>query len=874
MSIHFIRILSITLISIGLHVQAYALNQSVPADTAIIRIKSKDTVNYPVRLMYTLNQEPKFVLNTKPVKGIYEFRLPLMGYSKAILYITSANNIIKSGNSFVPQPAPQLLIKGGAEVMVTVDFNNPLDLSLKTSDTEIRLYESYAIQERHSHQLAWAQTKIKFTQPGQQEKVRQAEAEMARQSEALKAIKKQFTARHRNTFSALMVFESYYTELGNEEALKQLKQIADTYKDTAEWKALYAKLDAANATAKGAVVPSFEVLDINGKTFNSKKLDGKYLLIDFWGSWCQPCRASHPELKAIYEQYKSAGLEILGVAFESGSMENQLKQWKKAIAEDQIGWIHVLNTRENNLVKLFGISSYPTKILVDPKGNILLRTSGHSDELKKLLEAAFGKKSSGPVSLNKSISRDSLLNYLNQKLTENTTESKAILNEEARALTQSSDEENLLLALKLYKTMGSTDAAATLEKDMLKKFPKGIMARDQAFDKVFGVKPELTLEALEKSYLNWLKAFPAVSYSAKQQERYNFALLTLVQRFSKAGQQQRTDHYLAQLKEPNIKTVALYNVGKDFVDRKDLKRGRPYLVQAFELSKEAKVSADPKMRKGFAAMYYASITGVYSDVLLESGQYDEAIKLTVGLLEEYNYTGMNCQQLVLTLAKARVGKGEKLYAFLALDRYLRENSETTPVLEMAKGLYTMLNGGHADFGQYLNDLLAGKQKRLAEQLKATMIREKAPLFSLYNRKGQQVNLSDYKGKVVVLDFWATWCVPCVQSFPGMQATIDKYKDNEGVAFLFINTWETKVGYEKNVDELMAQHNYTFNVLYDKQSANNEELAVKKYGVKAIPAKFVLDKAGDIRFRATNSSTDKVSVLNELSAMIDLVLKDK
>lgn len=873
MSVNLIKLVSIVLISIGLHAQAYAASQNIPTDTAVVRIKSKDTTNYPVRLMYSLNNESKFVLSARPIKGIYEFRLPLKGYSKASLYITSAHNIIKSGKSFVPQPAPQFLIKGGTNVTVTADFNNPLDLSLKTSDAEIRLYDSYAAKERQTHQQIWAQMKIKFAQPDQQEKLQQAEAEIASLSAGLKAFKKQFTAQHRNAFSALMVFESYYTELGNEEAFKQLKLTATAFKDSPEWKALYAKLDAANATAKGAVIPAFEAQDINGKTFNSRKLEGKYLLIDFWGSWCQPCRASHPELKAIYEQYKPKGLEILGIAFESGTMENQLKQWKKAIAEDQINWMHVLNTTENNLVKLFGVSSYPTKILVDPKGNILLRTGGHSDELKKLLETVFGNKTSGPVSLNKSVDRDSLLNYLNQKLTENTMQSKAILKEEAEALTQSADEENLLLAVKLYKIMDSTDKAAVVEKDVLRKFPKGIMARDQAYDKVFGVKPEPPVLEVEKNYLNWLKNYPADTYTLKQQEKYNFALLTLIQRFSKANSKEKADDYLVKFKDPNLKAIALYNVGKDFMDRNQVPLALQYLDDALKLSREAKASTNSKMRKSFAAMYYATIIDSYSAALLTTGKTDKAIALASELLAEYNYTGMNSQQLVLTLAKAQISKGEQLKAFEALEMYLRKNPQTPPVLEMAKSLYIKLNGNNADFEQYLHVLLAGKQKQLSDHLKTTMIKEKAPLFTLYNRKGQLVNLEDYKGKLVVLDFWATWCVPCLQSFPGMQAAIDKYKDNKGVEFLFINTWETKAGFEKNVSDLMDKNKYTFNVLYDKQLNKNEETVVRRYGVSAIPAKFVIDKDGYIRFKVSSSSTDRESVLNELSAMIDMVLQE-
>lgn len=866
------KIALIQLMSISLFTQVYATSQSVSTDTAIVKIKSRDTTGHPVRLMYTANNESKFVFNAKAVDGIYEFHIPVQGYSKAVLYITSSNNIIKAGQGFIPQPAPPFLIKGGQVVSITADFNNPLDLSLKAGDPGILLYESYAAKERQTHQLIWAQTKIKYGQSDQQEKVNQAEAEIAKLSKDLKTYKKDFVARNRNTYPALLVFESYYTELGNAQALEQLKSIAAAYQNSANWKALYVKLDAANATGKGAMIPAFQVQDVNGKTFNSQVLGAKYLLIDFWGSWCQPCRASHPELKEIYERYKSKGLEILGVAYESGSLENQLTQWKKAIAEDQIYWIQVLNTPQNNLVKLFGITSYPTKILVDPKGNILFRTNGHSEELKKQLAAIFDQNPTVLASLNKNISRDSLLNYLNQQLNDNTVAAKAILKDEAAALKKSPAEENLLLARKLYNAMGNAGESQALEKDILKKFPKGIMARDLAYDKIFGVKPEPAIDIVEKDYLSWLKQYPAATYELKNREKYNFALLTLIQRFSKTKQKEKVDTYLAQLSDPNLKAVALYNVGKDLMSSKEVLPALTYFGQALMLSKEAKESADPKTRKGFAAMYYGTIVNDYAAVLLMNGQTAESIKLCADLLVENNYAGMNSQSLVLTLARALTLKGEQLNAFLALDKYLQNNPQSPEVLELCRDLYLKLNGGKSDFQQYLNLLLADKQKAQMDHLKSVMVREKAPLFSLYNRKGERVNLSDYKGKLVVLDFWATWCVPCIQSFPGMQAVIDKYKGNKDVEFLFIDTWETKTDFEKNVNDLIDKNNYTFNVLYDKPLDQNEETAVKKYGVTAIPAKFIIDKNGDIRFKVSSSRTDKESVLAEMSAMIDMVLK--
>src|SRR5690606_19123418 len=100
----------------------------------------------------------------------------------------------------------------------------------------------------------------------------------------------------------------YYTGLDNAKALTLLQSIAGSYHDHPVWRTLDGKLNSARMTMKGAAIPEFQAEDINGKLFSSKKLDGHYLLIDFWGSWCQPCRASHPALKELYEKYRPKGL--------------------------------------------------------------------------------------------------------------------------------------------------------------------------------------------------------------------------------------------------------------------------------------------------------------------------------------------------------------------------------------------------------------------------------------------------------------------------------------------------------------------------------------------------------------------------------------
>src|SRR5690606_14199593 len=99
-----------------------------------------------------------------------------------------------------------------------------------------------------------------------------------------------------------------------------------------------------------------------------------------WGSWCIACRETHPHMIELYEKYKDRGLEIISVAQEYGSKNVQESRWKKAVAEDQLPWLNILNNAEGvDLVERFGIYSYPVKFLIDRDGKVLWRFSSDTE---------------------------------------------------------------------------------------------------------------------------------------------------------------------------------------------------------------------------------------------------------------------------------------------------------------------------------------------------------------------------------------------------------------------------------------------------------------------------------------------------------------
>src|SRR5690606_5644560 len=151
------------------------------------------------------------------------------------------------------------------------------------------------------------------------------------------------------------------------------------------------------------------------------------------------------------------------------------------------------------------------------------------------------------------------------------------------------------------------------------------------------------------------------------------------------------------------------------------------------------------------------------------------------------------------------------------------------------------------------------------------IKRKAPAFSLTDRNGKTVSLADLKGKIVVLEFWATWCSPCRRSLPGMQAVANKYGDDSEVVFLFVDVFQKEPNYKELVEKYLADHGYRFHTVFDKMDDPSQSM-VRAYGVNVIPHKVIIDREGFIRFEGTGDLAHLEKTVNELSAKIELVRK--
>lgn len=140
---------------------------------------------------------------------------------------------------------------------------------------------------------------------------------------------------------------------------------------------------------QGAVASDFQAVVMNGSTISLSDFRGKYVLLDFWGSWCDPCRKEHPGLVNIYRKYyegdfrKSTGFDIISIGIESNQMG-----WAEAIRSDSLYWPnHILELKmfEGTIPKAYNVRQLPTKFLVDPKG-ILIAIDPSINSLETILE--------------------------------------------------------------------------------------------------------------------------------------------------------------------------------------------------------------------------------------------------------------------------------------------------------------------------------------------------------------------------------------------------------------------------------------------------------------------------------------------------------
>ncbi|SDL38964.1 Peroxiredoxin [Pedobacter sp. ok626] len=209
-------------------------------------------------------------------------------------------------------------------------------------------------------------------------------------------MKRKFIAEYPDSFVSLYVLNGLEHMYSADSYAAAYQKLTPRLKNTSLAVTIKERIDKLKVTATGTNAKDFTRKNQYGKSIKLSDYRGKLVLLDFWGSWCVPCRQTHPHLKELYSKYKGKGLEIVAVANEkSKDLEKSKQAWHAAIKKDDINWVHVLNDEGSgapDIVGAYGITSYPTKLLLDQNGKILMRvSSGLNEEMDQLIEKLLGK---------------------------------------------------------------------------------------------------------------------------------------------------------------------------------------------------------------------------------------------------------------------------------------------------------------------------------------------------------------------------------------------------------------------------------------------------------------------------------------------------
>lgn len=448
----------------------------------------------------------------------------------------------------------------------------------------------------------------------------------------------------------------------------------------------------------------------------------------------------------------------------------------------------------------------------------------------------------------------------------------------AKALEDQKLPEPQLLNIKfMYQNLlKDKEKAEALSVRLKEQYPNGAWKRNEAMSKFFQSK---SLAEKEKIYSEIVAG--RKSFSKDEEGNIGFMAGVLADMYADSGNYAAVKKYVAVIKSNAEKASALNNIAWALSGNGvkgtpiDAKTGLAFSaesLQALELEKKSLAGKPPYMTVEQYRRNLESTNTMYSDtyaaLLYHNGRVAEAYALEKKAVEQSQRKDADMNEAYAMLTEKVLGPKE---AKAELEKFVEEGAYTPAMKEQLKKLYLAGSGNEAQWTAYVAGIEEAAYNKLKVELAKKMINKPAPQFSLKDMSGNAVDLSALKGKVVVVDFWATWCGPCISSFPAMQKTVEKFKNNSDVVFLFIDTWENDSNRVQKVTEFIAKNKYTFTVLYDEAKARegSEFVVVEKFGVEGIPTKFVIDRNSNIRFQTVGYNANADAAIQELTTMIDM-----
>ncbi len=449
-------------------------------------------------------------------------------------------------------------------------------------------------------------------------------------------------------------------------------------------------------------------------------------------------------------------------------------------------------------------------------------------------------------------------------------------------------EKNYIVMENIYRSsLKNVQKADSIHQLVLATYPDGWTVRRKAFDDVYKSGKDF-----HKNMMAVLKKYPVADSEKLDSYQpfiyYNAVRAVAADFFSGQYDQKEFIEIIPQydfktLAEVYRSTVSPFHTKKAVKDELNYPIGKVLIAEMIKKVEDKSYVEETYLSPGQSDFLARTILdehlGNYADILLCMNKPSEALKYIGMISAERRYAVPEVNETHIKSLRQTKNKKKVEGVFKAA---LTANAVTPEMMDMLKADYVKKKKSEEGFDEYVNSM---KSKEEAEAMKAEISKRliKVPYtaFSLQSMDGGTVNSADWNGKVVVIDFWASWCYPCKNSFPGMQMAVDRFKDDSDVLFYFIDTMERGDDYKAKAREYMNQKGFSFDVLFDadsdttRQSANNMVFSQMNEinSSMAIPRKMVL-KDGYVRYTEEGYGGSPSRLADEIAFVVEMLKAEK
>lgn len=459
-----------------------------------------------------------------------------------------------------------------------------------------------------------------------------------------------------------------------------------------------------------------------------------------------------------------------------------------------------------------------------------------------------------------------IIDYLKtlSAIPEREAEAKTLAEQAFRNALESGQSENEVIQLASILYDEESDKRAAYEDEMVKKFPKGISYGNRLLKELYDLQKEKKYDTVIEKALR-IKTEEVVKNVDYMDEQLNRILMNSY----KAKKDYTKFEEYAELEESFRQKAYNYN---------DMALNMAKAKQNLDIAKHfSKLSLD-NVDSLYAINSRPNISAREWKRLVDSefAEYVNTYALILYALGDKAGALANQQKIIDIIGVENVESNERYILYLFENDKIKESLETAEdciskgksnagIDSLYKVIYLAVHKNSDNFTDRLAMLKKQGKKYEIARLQKDMLNIDTPDFSLTDQSGKKITRNDLKGKIVILDFWATWCGPCVASLPAMLKAAAALKHRKDVVFYFVNTQErgSAERRKKKVNEFLSKNKYDLNLLFDLQ-----DKAYYDFEINGIPANFIIGKDGKIKFSSSGFGDNDEELVNELTMMVE------